>query len=213
MQLYPRARRAGLTTCELPDETLVFDHERQKGHCLNATSALVWRLCDGRTSLDELARRVAAESSSPITAEAAAEVVGLALEQLGRRHLLEQAPEPLPPSRRVSRRDALRRLAFVVSLPLVLTVATKAAAQTISNEETADPPPPPKPVVVPVTVSIDPTININAGSSRPKTAVAVPAGPCRTKGQSCIAAAPNQQGTCCRGLTCTGLSQNAGVCG
>src|SRR5262249_41563684 len=149
-------------------------------HCLNATAALVWRHCDGLTSLDELARHVANESGA-VSVTAAAEVVSLALEQLGRRHLLEQAPDPLPPERRIGRRDALRRLAYVVALPLVLTVATKAAAQTISQ----DPPPPPRPSVN-VNVGLDVNVNTGSGSGRPRTAAEVRNGPCRTKGQSCI---------------------------
>jgi hypothetical protein len=206
--MLPKARRERLTACELPDETLVYDHDRRKGHCLNATAALVWRHCDGSTSLDEMARRVAAGSGA-ISVTAAAEVVGLALEQLGRRHLLEQAPAPLPPERRIGRRDALRALAYVVALPLVMTVATKAAAQTIS---VAPDDPPPSPPSRPVNVNVGLDVNVNVGSGGIRTPAPVPAGPCRTKGQSCIAAASGQQGTCCRGLTCTGVSQGAGVC-
>jgi hypothetical protein len=189
----------------LPDETLVFDHDRQKGHCLNATSALVWRGCDGRTSLDVLARRLADSEAIPVAE--AAEVVGLALEQLGRRGLLEQAPAPMPVERRIVRRDALKNLAFVVAMPLILTIATKAAADTLSDP--ADPPPKPP---INVNLNVDVNINTGSGSGRPTTAAQVRPGPCRTKGQSCISSVSGQQGTCCRGLTCTGVSNNAGVC-
>jgi len=200
--MFPKARQERLTTCVLPDETLVYDHERQKGHCLNATAAMVWRHCDGGTSLDELARHVAAEHGA-ISVMAAAEVVGLALEQLGRRHLLEQAPALMPLERRIGRRDALRRLAYVVSLPLVMTVATKAAAQSISGVPEDPPPPPP--------TTPTPPINVNVASGGSRTPASPPP-PCRTKGQSCIAVVSGQQGTCCAGLRCTGVLQNAGVC-
>jgi hypothetical protein len=56
--MYPTARSAHLTIQELPEETLVYDHRNNKAHCLNRTTALVWKLCDGRTSLAEIARQV-----------------------------------------------------------------------------------------------------------------------------------------------------------
>ena len=57
--MLPQARKYQLTIRHLPDETLVYDRERHKAHCLNATAALIWRHCDGQTSTDELARLVA----------------------------------------------------------------------------------------------------------------------------------------------------------
>jgi hypothetical protein len=198
--MFPRARRDNLTVRELPDETLVYDQQRHKAHCLNRTAALVWRHCDGNTSIDELARIVAGEMGI----DQANAVVALALEQLGRRHLLDEAP-PLSLDR-VSRRDALKKLALAVaSLPLVMTVATKAAAQTISD------PPAESSASSDSSLVIQPVINI-VQQQAPRQAPQAPQGPCRTKGQSCLAAASGQQGTCCPGLKCGNVFQGAGVC-
>jgi Coenzyme PQQ synthesis protein D (PqqD) len=194
----PLARTDGLTIRELPDETLVYDHDRHKAHCLNATARAVWRHCDGRTPVDELVGIVAVETG--ISSASAFAVVGLALEQLARRHLLEAAPEPA--ADRVSRREALKKLAVGAALlPLIMTVATKTAAQTLSA---LDDPAPATPVQVDVTIPV----NTGGGASKPPTAA-----PCRSRGQSCVAAASGQRGTCCAGLTCTGVAMNAGVCG
>ena len=77
MQL-PAARQAGLVVRELPGETLVYDLENNKAHCLNGTAALVWRRCDGQTTVAELAQTLHEELGLP-----ADEVpVRLALEQL-----------------------------------------------------------------------------------------------------------------------------------
>jgi hypothetical protein len=46
--MFPRARAENLTVRVLGDETLVYDQERHKAHCLNATAALVWRHCNGK---------------------------------------------------------------------------------------------------------------------------------------------------------------------
>ncbi len=215
--MFPRARTDHLTVRELGDETLVYDRERHKGHCLNRTAALVWCHCDGRTSLAGLAQVVADETS----VDDAAAVVGLALEQLGRRGLLVEAPTPLAPTERVGRREALRKLAFVAAvLPLVLTIATKTAAQSISEDPAPDPPPDPPPPPPPpppptVTIGVGVNVEIPTGSSGSGSKAAKPSNssPCRTRGQSCLAGGSGQQGTCCAGLTCTGVSQGAGVCG
>ncbi len=127
----PQARKDKLTVRELPDETLVYDLERHKAHCLNATCALVWKHCDGRTSLAGLARLVQ-ENLHIAQGEA---VVQLALEQLSRRHLLEEQVEPLTEEARLSRRAVLRRLALTaVALPLAMTIAAPKAHAQISKE-------------------------------------------------------------------------------
>jgi hypothetical protein len=191
--VFPRARTDDLTVCELSAEVLIYDRRRHRAHCLNATAAAVWRRCDGRTPVAELTRLVAAEAG--LDAPAA---VALALEQLGRRHLLDEAPPAA--TDRVGRREALRKLALAAAvLPLVTTVATRTAAQSMSD--------PPVSSGSPVTVQIDPTI-VAGGGSRPPAS-----GPCRTKGQSCLAGASGQQGTCCTGLRCNNVFQGAGVCG
>jgi hypothetical protein len=210
--MLPRARKDNLTIRELPEETLVYDQERHKGHCLNATAALVWQLCDGQKSVDELARVVAAE----LGIARAVDVVELALEQLDRRHLLAEAPRPEPIDR-LSRREALRKLTCsAVTLPLVMTVATKTPAQSLSTD---DPPassssstPVQLNLTVPVTVNQSPPAPSPPAPQPPAKQTQAPV-PCRTRGQSCLASASGQQGTCCTGLRCTGVAQGAGVCG
>jgi hypothetical protein len=147
----------------------------------------------------ELAQRVTAE----LGIAAAEAVVDLALEQLGRRHLLDEAPRPLAPAARVGRREALKQLAAAtVALPLVLTIVTRAAAQSASGNAEEDPSTTPAvQLSVPITVTITPP--------PPKT----PTGPCRKRGQSCLASTSGQQGTCCAGLVCNGVASGAGVCG
>lgn len=126
----PLARKDKLTVRELPDETLVYDLERHKAHCLNRTSALVWKHCDGQTGVAELAQMLQRELRIP-DSEA---VVQLALEQLSRRHLLEQPVEPLSNEARISRREILKRLAITaVALPLAMTIAAPKAYAGVST--------------------------------------------------------------------------------
>jgi hypothetical protein len=137
--MLPRARRDRLTVRELAEETLVYDAERDKAHCLNRASALVWRHCDGKTTVAGLAC-ILHQSLGVPQAEAAAH---LALEQLSRRGLLQQPLPPLSAAERLSRRDALRKLVVAaVALPLALTItapqARAAASLTCTNDSQCD---------------------------------------------------------------------------
>jgi hypothetical protein len=117
-----------LVVRELPDETLVYDLRANKAHCLNRAAALVWRLCDGRTDVAQLAAALRDELGVP-DGQAAAR---LALWQLSRRGLLEQPVEAAAPAERIGRREALRKLALLGALPIVLTVTARHASAATS---------------------------------------------------------------------------------
>ena len=126
--MLPLARHQGLTIREMPQETLVYDLERNKAHCLNRTSALVWQHCDGKTTVAELTARVERELQTP----GALPLVQLALEQLSRRHLLVEEVPAVSAEARLSRREVLKSIGKKVAvatalLPLVMTVPARTA--------------------------------------------------------------------------------------
>jgi hypothetical protein len=118
----PSARAEGLVVQDLADETLVYDLERHKAHCLNRTAAAVWRLCDGKRDEAALARLLKEELGTA----AAEDVVRLALRDLGRARLLQ---EPVAADSRLSRRRLVQRLGQAVALPLVVSIVSPTAAQ------------------------------------------------------------------------------------
>src|SRR5438874_2322290 len=102
----PKARREGLIVQTLPDETLVYDLDRDSAHCLNQTAALVWNRCDGNSTTKQIARAVSLDLEQTIDEN----LVWLALDQLGRNHLLISGrPAPVIPG--MSRREVMRALA------------------------------------------------------------------------------------------------------
>lgn len=121
----PKAREAELIVREIESEVLIYDLDQHRAHCLNQMAAQVWRSCDGRKGVEEIARHLAVRNSAE-----AEEVVWLALAQLDRADLLET---PLPSDRRKrhSRREMLRRLgrAAIIGLPLVTSLLAPTAAQ------------------------------------------------------------------------------------
>jgi hypothetical protein len=173
---------------------------------LNSLAALVWRHCDGRTSVDEISWIVARERN--ITQ--AEPLVALALEQLGRRRLLEETPSPLSPADRLSRREALARLVLAaVGLPLIMTIATRTAAQSSSGGDQSSGGGGSSSSTPPVQVNVNVQVPVVVGGKQQTP----PPPPCRQRGQSCVAPSSGVPGTCCAGLVCTGVVQNAGVCG
>ena len=60
----PRSRKEGLVIEELGDEILIYDTVNDRAHTLNRTAALVWKLCDGKRTVSEIARVAGKELSS-----------------------------------------------------------------------------------------------------------------------------------------------------
>lgn len=122
---YPKARHGGLVIRELPEELLVYDAETHGAHCLNETAALVWKQCDGRSSVPEIAAKVSATVGTEIDDD----VVWLALEDLWKRDLLVGEPAPADEGT-MSRAQLLRRsaVAAAVAVPVIVSVVAPKAA-------------------------------------------------------------------------------------
>ena len=125
---------------ELADETLVYDVEGHRAHCLNRTAALAWKLCDGENTVS----RIAEQMGERLSARVPDEVVRLALDQLADRGLLAPCEvRPAPAANAVSRRAMMRRLglAAAVALPLVTSIIspTPVLAQSPCDETSCPP--------------------------------------------------------------------------
>jgi hypothetical protein len=127
----PSARKAGLVVQELPDETLVYDLERDRAHCLNQTAAFVWRQCDGRTTAGEIARALKAETAAPVDER----IVWLAIDQLARNHLLDAIPDRPPRFSGLNRREVMRAMGITaaVAVPLVASIVAPTPAQAATG--------------------------------------------------------------------------------
>jgi hypothetical protein len=123
----PVARTKDLVVNELPDELLVYDLKTNKAHCLNQSANLVWKHCDGKTSVADLTLILSEELHTQVDAD----IVWLALGQLSKARLLEeQAASPLGKGR-LSRRVVIRKLgrgvAVAATLPLVMSILAPTA--------------------------------------------------------------------------------------
>ncbi len=134
----PKARQNQLIVKELPDELLVYDLARDQAHCLNYTAGLVWRNCDGRSSVNEIA-----VSLGEATETAADDrIVWLALAQLEKFHLLEIAPAKPTFVADINRRQLVRTLGVAaVAIPMIVSLAAPpatAAASCNGNGQTCN---------------------------------------------------------------------------
>ena len=126
-KLRPQARSEGLVVKDLPEEVLVYDLARDKAHCLNHSAADIWRRCNGRTTLSQITSAIRKETGSPIDEQ----FVLLALDQLGRDHLLEERVEWPAAIPRMTRREAVRRIGIgaAIAIPLVTSIIAPTPAQ------------------------------------------------------------------------------------
>jgi hypothetical protein len=125
----PRAQRSGFLVKPVGDQVVVFDQSRQSLHVLSRTTAVVWRLCDGRHDVAELAELVGRELGAAVDES----LITLALAQLDEARLLEDRLAPTSGKDSVSRRDLLHMagaLAAGIMLPTITScgVPTEPAA-------------------------------------------------------------------------------------
>ncbi|HEY2934656.1 MAG TPA: PqqD family protein [Acidobacteriota bacterium] len=121
----PRARRDKLVIENLPEETLIYDLERDKAHCLNRTATWVWQHCDGRTTVRQLSARLRQE----LHPQAEEELIFLALEKLRKARLVEDTTMRIGAEFQ-SRRQLTRRIAVIGGLSLLLPAVVSIVAPT-----------------------------------------------------------------------------------
>jgi hypothetical protein len=126
-QIKPRARKDGLIVHELPNETLVYDLDRDRAHCLNETAAFVWQRCDGRKSTREIAQALGKKTKGHVDEK----IVWLAIDQLDRNHLLAVSPARPSAMANMNRREVIRALGIsaAVTIPVVASIVAPTPAQ------------------------------------------------------------------------------------
>ncbi len=127
----PAARIDGLVVTESRDEVLVYDTAQHHIHHLNQTSAIVWRLCDGRRTVADLVREAQVKDSGKVTEDS----VRLALTKLADAKLLDGPLAASMQGARHTRRTLLKRAAVAgaVAVPAIVSMSAPAAAGAISG--------------------------------------------------------------------------------
>lgn len=129
---HPLQRKKALIVEEVAGETVVYDETSHRAHCLNATAAKVWRLCDGRTSIDEITTAISAGMVSPVDSG----VVRLAVCELGELGLLDGDPAAFLAAG--SRREAIQKMVAAGGAIALLPAITSIVAPTPAMAQSAD---------------------------------------------------------------------------
>lgn len=126
----PKARKDRLIVKDLPDETLIYDLDNDKAHCLNNTAALVWSHCDGQSSVSEIAQSLTTHTKTKVDDA----VVWLALDQLQKFSLLEAMPDKPAQLAGMNRRELVRNVGFAaLALPIIISIAAPSAQAQAST--------------------------------------------------------------------------------
>lgn len=138
----PQSVRQHISVQRMGDETLLYDRERHRAFCLNASSSAVWRLADGTRTVAEIAR----DASLELGAVMDEDLVRYGIEELRRDGLMEPSPshtlleehsaEPSDQSAQaMTRRAMLQRLGVggAMLLPAVASIVAPTAAQAYSG--------------------------------------------------------------------------------
>ena len=128
----PRARRESeLVVEELPDELVLYDTVQHRAHCLNRSAALVFRHCDGRTTVAEMIELLAREGLPE-----GREAVDAALGQLAGAGLLRDAGGDRGAATEAalrSRRRFLQRAAIAAGASIAYPIVKSIVAPTVAH--------------------------------------------------------------------------------
>lgn len=124
-------KKQNIVVQELEKELLVYDLKTNNAFCLNETSAIVYGLCDGTKSIAEISDSMSRKLKTLVSED----FVRLALNELKRDGLLENADELNIYFSKVSRREVIKKvgLASMIALPLVSSVVAPTAANAQSS--------------------------------------------------------------------------------
>lgn len=129
-EIYPLSRKENIVEKELANEILIYDFKANRALCLNETSALVWRLCDGEKSPAEISLVMSEKLKSPVSED----FVWLALDQLKKEKLLANGKSIERNFAGLSRREIIKKvgLASMIALPLISSIVAPTAASAQS---------------------------------------------------------------------------------
>lgn len=124
----PLAKKDFVVVEELPNEALVYDSAKNRLHALTPIATTVWKNCDGKTTVSNIADKLKMELND----ELGEDLTWLSLEELEKNGLLE-IPVSIPKTD-ISRRDLIKRaaLAATISLPLITTLIAPSPARAQS---------------------------------------------------------------------------------
>lgn len=133
-RIFPRVRINEIVVRSHQNEVLIYDLKTNKAYCLNETSAAVWRLCNGKRSISEIAIFLQNNLGVPISKD----FVCLAIQQFETENLSENGDDRQRFPGDISRRKLIRRIGStsLAALPLITSIVAPPASNSQSQNAT-----------------------------------------------------------------------------
>ncbi|MBX3291444.1 MAG: PqqD family protein [Acidobacteria bacterium] len=125
---FPAAKTEGLVIQEVGVETLVYDTDKHRAHCLNETAAFVWSKCDGQRSVEDIAKEIEKKYGYPTGTD----FVDLAITQLNENGLLSSGNSTAVPAVS-SRREMIRKVGLSTALAVPIVASLVAPRDVLSQ--------------------------------------------------------------------------------
>jgi hypothetical protein len=129
MKRNARPQRTNALSRELEDELIVYNSETHQAHSLNHTAAAVWKACDGKSTVADMATSL--EKALPGIDRRLLLVTLIELQAAG---LLVKGTFSIDRSNSSSRRDMIRKMGKIaaVALPIVISIVVPTASMALS---------------------------------------------------------------------------------
>ena len=115
----PISRKTNIAVQELESEILIYDFKINKAFCLNQTSALVYNLADGTKTIAKISDSI----NIKLKTNASEDFVWLALDELKRNNLLENAADITDRFAGLSRREVVKKVGLAENMDLRMSLS------------------------------------------------------------------------------------------
>ncbi len=120
MKNTPTSRKKNLIIQETGDEVLIYDLRTNKAVCLNEMSVMIWEMCDGKRSVQQMTQKLSEKMNNVVDED----IVWLAIDQLRKEDLLLNSKNIETPFKGLSRRKLIKRIGYssMIALPIVASL-------------------------------------------------------------------------------------------
>ena len=126
----PKTRNENIVVQEMEQEILIYDLKENKALCLNETSALIYQLCNGKRTIQEIADAMSIKLNKLVSED----LIWLALDNFKKDNLLENNEQFEINFNGLSRRQVIKKigLASMIALPVAASIVAPNAAMAAS---------------------------------------------------------------------------------
>lgn len=131
MSKKPKSRQSNLVIKDLGKELLTYDLNNNQACCLNHTAKLVFNLCNGKRTVEEIRDLLSTELKSDFPEE----LIWLTLDQLKKFNLIEKKETLEIDFKGLSRRQVIKKIGLTTALafPVISSLVAPSAAHAQSG--------------------------------------------------------------------------------